>query len=116
MHYNTLYYSISLAVIFIETPIFRRRIAVYLTDERLRDLQNELLLNPEKGARFRGGGGLRKVRFADPARGKGKRGGLRIIYYWKVPDVIYLLLVYDKDKQDDLSPQQIKILRELMKE
>lgn len=116
MHRNTMCYNTKLAVIFVETPIFKRLIANYLDDEGLRHLQNTLLLNPEKGALIRGSGGLRKVRFADPVRGKGKRGGLRIIYHWRAPNVIYLLLVYDKDKQDDLTPAQLKLLRELMKE
>ncbi len=58
---------------------------------------------------------LRKVRWG--VRGRGKRGGVRVIYYWDDPsDTIYLLLIYKKVQQDDLTPQQIKILRRLVRE
>jgi len=69
------------AVIFVETPVFKRLIANYLDEEGLRRLQNELLLNPQTGSLIRKTKGLRKMRFADPSRNKGKRGGLKIIYY-----------------------------------
>ncbi len=67
-------------------------------------LQNFLGTNPELGAVMQGTGGLRKLRWPDPRRGKGKRGGLRIIYlYIPAARLIVLLDVYDKDEQDDLS-------------
>ena len=68
--------------IFIELPPFERHRRDYLTDENFRDLQNALMENPETGDVIEGTGGLRKIRHADPKRGKGKRGGLRVIYYW----------------------------------
>ncbi len=63
---------------------------------------------------IRGGGGLRKVRWSLP--GRGKRGALRVIYYWDPPGTIYMLLPYKKVDQDDLTPEQLKFLRTLMKE
>jgi hypothetical protein len=84
-------------------------------DDDCRALQSALLLRPEAGALIPGGGGLRKVRWGLP--GTGKRGGLRLIYYWqKAEDRIYMLLVYRKTRQDDLTPQQLRILRKLVKE
>jgi hypothetical protein len=70
---------------FVELPAFERRRAKYLGDDEYRALQLQLMLNPEAGAVMPGTGGLRKIRFADHRRGKGKRGGLRVIYYWWVP-------------------------------
>ena len=65
---------------FIETPTFTRLVTALLSDEEYRALQNELLEDPERGVLIQGGGGIRKLRFA--ARGHGKRGGVRVIYYW----------------------------------
>lgn len=63
-----------------------------------------------------GTGGLRKLRFADARRGKGKRGGLRVIYYWwQAGSQFWLYTLYDKGERDDLSPQQRKILRTMLK-
>ncbi len=101
--------------VFVETPIFHRLIGELLNDEGLRALQNELLENPKKGTVIRGGGGLRKVRFTDPSRGKGKRGGIRVIYAVQ-GERITLLLAYSKDVQDDLTPRQVKILRNTLEE
>ena len=60
---------------------------------------------PDAGDVIKGTGGLRKLRFADPRRGKGKRGGLRVIYYlWAGGSQVWLFTIYDKDEADDLSP------------
>jgi mRNA-degrading endonuclease RelE of RelBE toxin-antitoxin system len=102
-------------MIFIETPLFTKLIKDFLPDEDYRLLQLTLLLRPEAGDVIRGSGGLRKIRWNVP--GSGKRGGLRIIYYWDVPeDTIYMLLPYKKSKQVDLTPEQLKMLRGLIKE
>jgi mRNA-degrading endonuclease RelE of RelBE toxin-antitoxin system len=70
-------------------------------------------LNPEKGTIIRGSGGLRKLRWSIP--GKGKSGGVRIIYYWAKPkEIILMLLIYSKKEQDDLSNEQLKILKSLV--
>jgi hypothetical protein len=66
----------------IELPAFERFRPTYLDDEAFLNLQKSLLKNPEVGAAIEGTGGLRKMRHGDVRRGKGKRGGLRIIYYW----------------------------------
>jgi len=72
-------------------------------------------MRPEAGGLIRGSGGLRKIRWSLP--GKGKRGGLRIIYYWDKPeDIFYMLTVYKKSKKEDLTRSQIKILRQLVEE
>jgi hypothetical protein len=67
---------------FVELPPFERTRKDYMDDEAYSGLQHELMANPEAGDVMEGTGGLRKLRQPDPRRGKGKRGGLRVIYYW----------------------------------
>ena len=86
-------------MIFIETPIFTKEIQKYLSDDGLRNMQSALLLRPEAGDLIPGSGGLRKLRWA--GGGKGKRGGLRIIYYIDYPETIYLLFPYKKSKKEE---------------
>jgi mRNA-degrading endonuclease RelE of RelBE toxin-antitoxin system len=102
-------------MIFIETPLFTKLIKDLLSDEEYRLLQQTVLLRPEAGDLIRGSGGLRKIRWNTP--GSGKRGGLRVIYFWDVSEnTIYMLLPYKKSKQEDLTPEQLKVLRKLIKE
>ena len=101
-------------MIFIETSVFTREIKALLTDDEYRMLQTSLMLRPDAGDVIRGGGGLRKVRWNLP--GMGKRGALRVIYYWGSSDTIYMLLPYKKTTQEDLTPEQLKLLRTLVKE
>lgn len=102
--------------IFIELPPFERNRHDYLNDESFRGLQNALMDNPEAGDVIEGTGGLRKVRHADEKRGKGKRGGLRVIYYWWRPGKqFWLYTLYSKDEMDDLTAAQRNILKELLK-
>ena len=68
-------------LVFFETPLFSRLLPNYLDDESYRSLQRVLLENPEHGQLIRGTGGFRKIRWRDARRGKGARGGLRVIYY-----------------------------------
>jgi mRNA-degrading endonuclease RelE of RelBE toxin-antitoxin system len=99
----------------IETPIFTKRIKDVLSDEEYSKLQWALVINPEIGPLIQGGKGLRKLRWAIP--GGGKRGGLRIIYYWYTQDErIYMLLPYKKSRQEDLTSEQLKILIEFVRE
>lgn len=100
---------------FVETPYFIKRIDALLSDEARRAMQNELLLLPEKGDLIQGTGGCRKLRVADEARGKGKRGGLRVIYFLK-RDRLYFLDVYGKNEASDLSPLQKRLFKEAVKE
>ena len=100
---------------FVETPIFTAEIRALLPDEQYRALQLALLLRPDQGALIPGAGGLRKLRWA--GSGRGKRGGLRLIYYWHAGEqAFYMLFVYPKNAQEDLSPAQVKVLRRLVKE
>ena len=101
-------------MIFIETPVFTKAITSLLSDDSYKELQKTLLYRPESGAVIKGSSGLRKIRWN--LANKGKSGSLRIIYYWDVPDVIYMLYPYAKTKKEDLTPKQIKILSELVKE
>jgi mRNA-degrading endonuclease RelE of RelBE toxin-antitoxin system len=74
-----------------------------------------LLSKPDLGAIIPGSGGLRKVRWS--GKGQGKRGGVRVIYYWvKIQDRILMLLIYAKAEQDDLTPDQLKVLRRIIEE
>lgn len=102
---------------FVELPPFQRHRQDYLDDEAFRAFQQMLLENPEAGDVIEGTGGLRKVRFADRKRGKGKRGGLRVIYYWWLSgEQFWLFTVYNKDEMDDLSTAQRRILKDLLKQ
>lgn len=100
---------------FVETPIFTRIITRLLDDENYRRLQIALMLRPEQGPIIRGAGGLRKVRWAKA--GSGKRGGLRVIYYWaQTESAFYMLYGYSKNEQDDLTPTQARLLGRLVRE
>jgi mRNA-degrading endonuclease RelE of RelBE toxin-antitoxin system len=102
-------------MLFIETPIFTKLVIDLISDDEYRKLQLALVLRPEAGKIITGSGGLRKIRWK--SGGSGKRGGLRLIYFWDVPeDIIYMLLIYKKSKQEDLTLNQLKTLRNLVKE
>ena len=95
--------------------MFTRRVLKLLTDDDYRLLQHELVARPDVGNIIRGSGGLRKVRWA--ATGRGKRGGVRVIYYWAVDrEIILMLLIYGKNEQDDLTAEQLRVLKGLVEE
>ena len=101
-------------MIFIETSVFSRQRREYLDDEHFRALQNSLLERPTSGDRIRGTGGLRKLRWG--AEGRGKRGGVRLVYFYvESRKVILLLLLYPKNVQDDLTPEQVRTLAQIVK-
>lgn len=101
---------------FIELSSFADTRADYLTDEQYRLFQNSLMKNPKAGDPIAGTGGLYKVRIADPRRGKGKRGGLRTIYYWQDDEATFwLFMIYDKDEMEDLTKDDKKLLKQLLK-
>ena len=97
---------------FIETRVFSSRVAELRLEAQLRELQLELLGDPEAGSVDPQTGGLRKVRMADPSRGLGKRGGARVHYLWlRHRDRIYFLYVYRKHESVTLTPDQKRQLR-----
>ncbi|BAO82085.1 cytotoxic translational repressor of toxin-antitoxin stability system [Serpentinimonas raichei] len=101
--------------LFIELPPFERQRANYLDDEGYRALQLDLMRNPLAGDVIKGTGGLRKLRQPDPLRGKGKRGGLRVIYYWWLGgSQFWLFTLYDKDQADDLTAEQRSAIKKLL--
>ena len=86
-------------------------------DEVLREIQSDLLGNPEKGWVVKGLAGIRKARMANPTRGKGKRGGYRYMHlYLEHRDHTHLLFLLDKNEQEDLSDEQRKTLRQMIAE
>jgi len=100
---------------FVETPVFTKLVTESLDDDEYRALQTALLLRPEQGPQIRGSGGLRKIRWG--IEGRGRRGGLRVIYYWdKVTLTFYMLFLYQKNQQGDLSPSQVRALGRLVRE
>ena len=100
---------------FIETFAFSKAARDLISDEELSHLQITLLSCPGMGAIIPGSGGLRKLRWIGGA--KGKRGGLRVIYYWVTAEhQIYLLYVYKKSKQENLTPEQIRQLKVLLED
>jgi hypothetical protein len=106
-----------MAATFVELGPFRRWRDDYLTDDEYRALQIVLMQNPEAGDVIRGTGGLRKLRFGDARRGKGKRGGLRVIYYyWVKGPEFWMFTLYDKDEAEDLSSKGRGVLSEMLRE
>ena len=97
---------------FIETPIFTQEVVTLLSDEEYRAFQNELMQAPDAWPVIQGSGGIRKARCK--SKGKGKSGGIRIIYYLVSENDILLLFAYPKNKQENLTSQQIKQLKKLV--
>ena len=100
---------------FVETHVFTAAIDRHLDDEQYRQLQIALMLRPEQGPVMRGAGGLRKIRWA--TTGAGKRGGLRVIYYWEPRGLaFYMVYAYRKSEQGDLTPAQMRQLSRVVRE
>lgn len=101
--------------VFMELPAFERHRQHYLSDEEFSLLQRLLLMHPHAGDVMKGCGGLRKVRYTNALRHKGKRGGIRIIYYWWTAGrQFWLFALYGKEIQDDLTPEQRQTLKQLL--
>jgi hypothetical protein len=97
---------------FVEAPAFMRFRDDYLDDEGFAELQRYMASNPEAGDTVPGAGGIRKLRWKDSRRGKGRRGGLRVIYYCFLSEQeIWLLTLYDKDEAADLTKDERDHLR-----
>ena len=102
-------------MIIVETATFTRQIDRLLDVPSYRELQNALVDDPARGKVIPGTGGLRKFRWS--GSGRGKRGGIRVIYYWiRERDWILMLLAYPKAERDDLTAEQKRILRRLVEE
>ena len=100
-------------MVIIETPIFTKTIQSLMSEDDYRQLQSALVIRPDMGATIPGSGGLRKLRWRIP--GRGKRGGVRVIYYWATSrEEVWMLLAYAKAKKEDLSLQQLKLLRRIV--
>ena len=100
-------------MVIIETSVFSRLIQELMSDEDYRALQEALITRPESGDIIKGSGGLRKIRWK--LEGQGKRGGIRVIYYWvTADDQIRMLYVYRKSKQADLTTDQLATLKSIV--
>ena len=100
-------------MVIIETSIFTKKITSLLNDDEYRTLQNLLVETPNLGDIIQGSGGIRKIRWG--FSGRGKRGGVRIIYYWATNhNQIFMLYAYAKNEQDDLTKEQLSVLREVV--
>jgi hypothetical protein len=101
--------------LFVELPIFEQYREDYLSDDEYRKLQKILIDKPEAGDKIKGTGGLRKVRYGDKKRGKGTRGGIRVIYYYQVSEKQFLLFtLYNKDEMTDLSEKERKVFKQVL--
>jgi mRNA-degrading endonuclease RelE of RelBE toxin-antitoxin system len=103
-----------IVMIFIETSLFTKLIAELLNEDEYANLQQFLLRKPDAGKIIPGSGGVRKLRWSRGS--KGKRGGVRIIYYWKKSDSeIWMLTVYEKSKQENIPAKILKKISEEIK-
>ncbi|MCA9444277.1 MAG: type II toxin-antitoxin system RelE/ParE family toxin [Candidatus Omnitrophica bacterium] len=94
----------------VETSVFTRSIESLLDEDEYRALQTHLVENPESGSIIPGSGGIRKLRWG--LKGKGKRGGGRVVYFWAVRrDRILMLYAFAKNEREDLSKEQLSLLK-----
>ncbi|MEN6578636.1 MAG: type II toxin-antitoxin system RelE/ParE family toxin [Phycisphaerales bacterium] len=99
----------------VETSVFTKQIRGLLKDDEYRQLQERLVMNPLAGPVIRGSGGLRKLRWT--VEGRGKSGGIWVIYYYVTEgDWIFMLAVYAKSAKDDLTAQEVAVLKKLVQE
>lgn len=100
---------------FVEVPAFTSRVLRHLGEDRYAEMQLHLAHHPTAGAVIPGSKGLRKLRWSAP--GRGKRGGVRVIYYWHVaPEIITFLDIYPKNEKDDLSKRELRLLNLLLED
>ncbi len=95
---------------FIETHLFARLREGYLADDDYASLQAALIESPERGALVPGSGGVRKLRWSQP--GRGKRGGVRVIYYVKGHEgLIWMLTIYAKNQEQTIPPHMLRKIK-----
>ncbi len=100
-------------MIFVEAKPFTRRWPDYLTEDELREFQNYLLETPGAGDVVKEAGGIRKIRWK--SKDSGKRGGVRVLYFWHISDShIYLLFIFKKNEFEDLTKQEYAALRKVV--
>ncbi|MEM7735809.1 MAG: transcriptional regulator [Deinococcota bacterium] len=98
---------------FVETSLFTKAVGRYFSDDELASLQAHLQEHPESGNVIRGSGGIRKLRWQ--TQGRGKRGGVRIIYYLKLArGQIWLLTLYAKNVQHNIPVQVLQRIKEFV--
>ena len=101
------------SVVFVEAPIFTKLVYDYLKEDEYAALQWTLALRPETGKVISGSGGLRKIRWS--AKGQGKRGGTRIIYYFqKEVGEIWLLTIYAKNEVEKIPTDILRAIKEAL--
>jgi hypothetical protein len=104
-------------VLFIEVQGFTRSLPTYLDDQGYREMQSAIIADPKAGDVIRATHGVRKLRWQDARRKKGKRGGLRVIYFHhEAKDHVWMLAIYDKDEASDITPEYRRRIRELIEE
>ena len=100
-------------MVILETTVFTKIVQSLMPDDEYRLLQNRLIETPEAGDLIKGSGGLRKVRWK--LEGRGKRGGVRVIYYWAKSDYqIFMLFAYAKNEQEELTREQLSVLKKII--
>jgi hypothetical protein len=96
---------------FIESKLFSRLLGDYLTDDEYAQLQATLAGAPERGALVPGSGGVRKLRWSQP--GRGKRGGVRVIYYARTHEgIIWMLTIYAKNEEQNIPAHVLRKIKE----
>ncbi len=102
-------------MVFIETSVFTRQIGNLISEDSYLELQNWIAELPTRGSLIQGSSGCRKLRWK--TSGRGKRGGIRVIYYWlKESDQILMLFAYAKSMSADLTQIQVRQLGDLVKQ
>jgi len=100
---------------FVETPFFTKALTHYLSDDEYAEIQGFLTQHPEAGDIVRGSGGVRKLRWG--IRGRGKRGGLRVIYYLhRANNEIWMITLYGKSVQENIPAHMLKRMKEALED
>ena len=98
--------------LFIESRVFTKFVGDYLDDDEYSALQRHMLEHPKAGPVIRGSGGVRKLRWS--VRGKGKSGGVRVIYYIPDADSFWMLTIYSKGEVESIPGPMLKKIKEAM--